>query len=122
MSHADFSVGLKIENNGSINVSCLSWDYIVFFIVHFAVTMENECGPIVGSLLTMQDDHISTAIWAGGVRDKLDVRQYTANHQQWILSDPQRELLSQWGFSAFTNNRSVPQNDIHLITALVERY
>ncbi|KAL8131526.1 hypothetical protein AgCh_007452 [Apium graveolens] len=70
----------------------------------------------------MHDDHISTAIWAGGVRDKLDIRQYTTNHQQWILSGPQRELLSQWGFSAFMNNRSVPQNNIRLITALVERW
>ncbi|XP_074342055.1 protein MAINTENANCE OF MERISTEMS-like [Apium graveolens] len=70
----------------------------------------------------MQDDHISTVIWARGVQDRLDVRQYRANYHQWILSDPQRELLRLWGFSAFTNNCSVSQNDIRLITALVEMW
>ena len=47
-----------------------------------------------GSLLTMQDDHISSVLWAGGVRDKLDVRQYTANMDDWVLDAEQRELLT----------------------------
>jgi hypothetical protein len=81
-----------------------------------------QCGPLERSLLTLQDDHISTHIWRLGERDKLDVRQLTAKMGEWVFDDPQRHLLDYWGFRAFSNPRSVPQKDIALITALVERW
>lgn len=84
--------------------------------------MDMQCGPLDRSLLTMQDDHISSHIWQGGEREKLDVYQLTANLDDWVFDDTQVSLLSDWGFRAFTNPRSIPQNDIRLITALVERF
>lgn len=84
--------------------------------------MDIGCGPLDRSLLIMQDDHISTLIWDGGDREKLDVRQLTARQSDWILQQDQRHLLDYWGFGVFANPRAVPQNDISLITALVERW
>ncbi|XP_074328102.1 uncharacterized protein LOC141666014 [Apium graveolens] len=81
-----------------------------------------EFGPMDRSLLTMQDDHISTLIWHGGERETLDVRQLTANMGNWVLDEEQIHLLTGWGFEVFVNPLVVPQNDIHLITALVERW
>ncbi|KAL8112475.1 hypothetical protein AgCh_019979 [Apium graveolens] len=74
------------------------------------------------SLLTMQDDHISTLIWHGGERETLDVRQLTANMDNWVLDEEQIHLLTGWGFGVFVNPLVVPQNDIRLITAPVERW
>lgn len=84
--------------------------------------MDMQCGPLDRSLLVQQDEHISTLIWEGGDREKLDVRQYTTQQGVWELQADQRALLRTWGFGVFTNPRSVPQNDITLIKALVERW
>lgn len=54
--------------------------------------------------------------------DELDVQQLIANHEDWEFDDRQRQLLADWGFSVFADTRAVPQNDIHLIIALVERW
>lgn len=83
--------------------------------------MDIQCGPIDRSLLTGQDEHISTLIWAGGEREKFDVRQYTANQGSWVLRADQRHMLDSWGFGVFVRPLCVPQNDIALIRALVER-
>ncbi|KAL8095268.1 hypothetical protein AgCh_036649 [Apium graveolens] len=84
--------------------------------------MNMECGPMDRSLLTMQDDHISTLIWHGGERETLDVRQLTANMGNWVLDEEQIHLLIGWDFGVFVNLLVVPHNDIRLITALVERW
>lgn len=84
--------------------------------------MDMQCGPLDRSLLVQQDEHISTVIWEGGDREKLDVRQYTARQGVWELQADQRALLDTWGFGVFANPYSVPQNDITLIKALVERW
>lgn len=84
--------------------------------------MDMRCGPLDRSLLVQQDEHISTLIWEGGDREKLDVRQYTTQQGMWELQADQRALLDTWGFGVFANPHSVPQNDIALIKALVERW
>ncbi|KAL8092823.1 hypothetical protein AgCh_034899 [Apium graveolens] len=40
----------------------------------------------------------------------------------WVLDEEQIHLLTGWGFGVFVNPLVVPQNDIRLITALVERW
>lgn len=95
---------------------------LISLILHIADTMDMECGPLDKSLLTMQDEHISSVIWQGGKRDKIDVRQLTTMHWQWDLTKHQIDLLELWGFRAFAYPQSIPQNDIRLITALIERW
>ncbi|XP_074337098.1 protein MAINTENANCE OF MERISTEMS-like [Apium graveolens] len=41
---------------------------------------------------------------------------------QWVLDDHQRQLLTGWGFRVFVNLGVIRQNDIRLITALIERW
>lgn len=84
--------------------------------------MDMQCGPLDPSLLHMQDRHVSSLIWEGGSRDKLDVRQLTARMGDWHILPDQRALLDRFGFGVFGNPRVVRQNDIRLITALVERW
>ena len=84
--------------------------------------MDMECGPLDRSLLTLQDRHISSLIWEGGDRNTLDVRQLTARMGEWHILPDQQALLDAYGFGAFGNPRVVRQNDIRLITALIERW
>ena len=85
--------------------------------------MANDyCGPVDNSVLYDQANHISTTIWNGGLREKLTIRQSTSNLGEWHLHDYQVHLLRQWGFGMFVNPKSVMQNDVSLITALVERW
>lgn len=85
--------------------------------------MANDfCGPVDDSVLRNQAKHISTSIWHGIQRDKLQIRQNTSQLNQWVLTDYQVHLLQQWGFWMFANPRTVMQNDVCLITALVERW
>ena len=79
-------------------------------------------GPVDDSVLYDQANHISTTIWNGGLREKLTIRQSTSNLGEWNLHDYQVHLLRQWGFGMFVNPKSVMQNDVSLITALVERW
>lgn len=58
---------------------------------------------------------------AGGERDILDVRQLTANLGNWVLDDHQRHLITGWDFGVFANPEIARQNDIRLITVLVDR-
>ncbi|KAL8105051.1 hypothetical protein AgCh_029003 [Apium graveolens] len=85
-------------------------------------TMDMECGPLDRSLLTMQDRHISSLIWEGGDRNTVDVRQLTARMGEWHILPDQQAMLDAYDFGAFGNPRVVRQNDIRLITALIERW
>lgn len=80
------------------------------------------CGPVDPSVLCDQDVHISTDIWNGIHRDKLQIRQSTSLLGQWRLKPYQVHLLTQWGFGIFANPRVVMKNDVSLITSLVERW
>lgn len=84
--------------------------------------MDIQCGPLDRSLLAMQDNHISSMIWDGGDREALDVRQLTAKMGDWHILGDQRALLDARGFGVFGNPRVIPQNDIRLISALIERW
>ena len=84
--------------------------------------MEDFCGPVDPSLLTDQDNHISSRIWVGDHRDKLTIRQSTSLLNQWEFEPYQIHLLQRWGFGMFTNPRAIMQNDVALITSLVERW
>ncbi|XP_017224990.2 protein MAIN-LIKE 1-like [Daucus carota subsp. sativus] len=79
-------------------------------------------GPVDDSVLRNQAKHISTSIWHDIQRDKLQIRQNTSQINQWVLNDYQVHLLQQWGFGMFANPRTVMQNDVCLITALVEHW
>lgn len=83
---------------------------------------DDFCGPVDPSLLVDQENHISTAIWNGVHRDSLKIRQSTSLLAQWQLEPYQVYLLQQWGFGMFANPKAVLQNDVTLITALVERW
>ncbi|XP_063948195.1 protein MAIN-LIKE 1-like [Daucus carota subsp. sativus] len=82
----------------------------------------DDCGPVDDSVLYGQANHISTTIWNRELREKLTIRQSTSNLGQWRLNDYQVHLLQQWGFGKFVNPKSVMQNDVCLITAVVERW
>ena len=80
------------------------------------------CGPYDRSLLTFQDKHVSTEVWAGNERGKLILRQGISRLLDWVIKEPQKRYIESWGFKGFKSPCSILQNDVGLISALVERW
>ena len=80
------------------------------------------CGPHDRSLLTFQDKHVSTEVWAGNERGKLILRQGISRLLDWVIKEPQKRYIESWGFKGFKSPCSILQNDVGLISALVERW
>ena len=95
--------------------------YCSFFFVS-GMEPNIPCGPYDRSLLVFQDEHVSTDIWAGFDRGKLNVRQGTSRLADWELIEAQKYYIDAWGFGVFCDSRAVLQNDIGLISSLVERW
>ena len=55
------------------------------------------CGPYDRSLLTFQDKHVSTKVWAGNERGKLNVRQGTSRLLDWVIKEPHKRYIESWG-------------------------
>lgn len=107
-----------------VSLSVLSLYCIVIYVIlgWFSDMSDDFCGPVDPSVLTDQENHISTRIWNGDHRDKLKIRQSTSLLGVWDLEPLQIRFLQHWGFGMFVNSRAVMQNDVSLITALVERW
>ena len=79
----------------------------------------DDCGPVDDFVLYGQANHISTSIWNKVLREKLTICQSTSQLNQWTLHEYQVHLLQQWGFGMFADPKTVMQNDVCLVTALV---
>lgn len=80
------------------------------------------CRPSCDLVFYDQKNHVSADIWNGVDHGKLQVWEMTSGLDQWILLDEQVELLSNWGFGMFVYPRAILQNDVSLVSALVERW
>ncbi|KAF1883231.1 hypothetical protein Lal_00030335 [Lupinus albus] len=74
-------------------------------------------GPIIPSLLTLQDDHVSTTIWNGG-----EVT-FRARYNLWpqLPEEPVLQVIRNTAFGRILDIGRAEINN-HLITALVERW
>ncbi|KAF1897528.1 hypothetical protein Lal_00036970 [Lupinus albus] len=74
-------------------------------------------GPIISSLLTLQDDHVSTTIWNGG-----EVT-FRARYNLWpqVPAEPVLQVIRNTAFGRILDIGRAEINN-HLITALVERW
>ncbi|KAK1379596.1 hypothetical protein POM88_026340 [Heracleum sosnowskyi] len=85
---------IRLERGGrSLNGTILT--------LPLGMALSAPCGPYDRSLLSFQKQHMSTNIWAGIDRDKLNLRQGTSRLADWDIKEPQKFYIKKWGFGVF---------------------
>ncbi|XP_074337281.1 protein FAR1-RELATED SEQUENCE 5-like [Apium graveolens] len=77
-------------------------------------------GPVSQDIIFDNSYHVSLDVWEGHERSPLECYCGNRNMRMWVLSDAQKDLLHSIGFGVFANPGVVLQNDVRLVTTLVE--
>ncbi|KAL1823710.1 hypothetical protein ACET3Z_010488 [Daucus carota] len=78
-------------------------------------------GPVSQTVILDKTYHVSSDVWDAVDRGPLECICGNRSMRRWFLSDAQKKILHAIGFGVFANPGVILQNDVRLVTALVER-